>query len=196
MRCPRASTRSWPACATRRSRRSRHGGADPSSDRPASSNGAASSYAALTTLQDALEESTSAQTSGEASRGKPRAFPMPRWTPSSAPIPLRSNKTAGAAPADLRHRKIDPRRRRAGGDAEMGTAELSHDGEQERQHDPDRPGEIGPAVRGVISTARPIWSRRFASCIRNCAMPATAASCSMPKLPFPRPRCATASRWR
>ena len=39
--------------------------------------------------------------------------------------------------------KTDSGRRRAGGNPEMGTAELSHAGDQERQHDPDRPGEIG-----------------------------------------------------
>ena len=40
------------------------------------------------------------------------------------------------------------------------------------------------------------WSRRFASSIRNCAMAATAAFCSTPARSCPRPRCATASRWR
>src|SRR6266566_5690520 len=51
-------------------------------------------------------------------------------------------KIAGVAPADLRHRKVHTRRRRASGNPEMGTAKLPHDGDQKRQHDPDRPGQI------------------------------------------------------
>src|SRR4030095_13585234 len=38
----------------------------------------------------------------------------------------REGKIAGAAPADLRHRKGDQGRRRPGGSPEMGAAELSH----------------------------------------------------------------------
>jgi hypothetical protein len=63
--------------------------------------------------------------------------------------------------------------------------------------DPDRPDEgRKPAGTRSISTARPIWSRRFGSAIRNCAMAATAAFCSTPARNCPRRRCATASRWR
>ena len=54
-----------------------------------------------------------------------------------------------------------PRRRRAGRDVEMGAAELSHGGDQERQHDPDRSGQAGAGQYRSTSIARPIWSRTF-----------------------------------
>ena len=48
----------------------------------------------------------------------------------------------------------------------------------------------------VYFHCRPIWSRRFASFIRNCATAATAAFSLTPQTSCPRPRCATAWRWR
>ena len=69
----------------------------------------------------------------------------------------------------------------------MGAAELSHAGDQKRQHDPDRPGEgSAPASTRSTSIARPTWSRLSASCIRNCSYGgnrAHPARCGRTRLP-------------
>ena len=143
MRCTRASTRSWRACATPRRHRLR---ARPGFRRA----GACSTLSAATVIagnadsdEEAGQEKRREETHRQLRLRSERGFQ--RLSKS------REGKIAGAAPADLRHGEGHQGRRHAGGSPEMGAAELSHDREQERQHHPDRPGEGGSRpVRGLF----------------------------------------------